>query len=146
MQLKALMRSARGMTGDQCRVSSEMCELRGGGELQASQVANQASAGRIFADRWTGEVPAMVDFYNGGAGNGKGAWWWPKEAAMRSWRRDLNSQVSSLISGLNTQYDYSYPRGTLHRESTGRSWAVITPQMPMRWSENKYRIQEHNYQ
>jgi hypothetical protein len=59
-----------------------------------------------------------------GAGNDKGAWWWPKEAAAKSWRRDLDLQVSSLVSGLNRQHDYSYPRGTLHRESTGRSWAA----------------------
>jgi hypothetical protein len=124
MQLNVLMRSASGMAGDQCIVSNDMCGLRGGRELQTTRVANQAGAGRSCTGDWTGEVPAKMDFRNGGAGNDKGAWWWHKEAAMKSWRRDLSLQVSSLVSGLNTQYDYSYPRGTLHRGSTGRSWAV----------------------
>lgn len=132
MQLKALMGSATGMTDDQCRLSNEMCGLRGGRELKTTQVANQAGAGRSCTGEWTGEVPANADFYHGKllcAGDRvtqamANAWWCLKEAATKSWRRDLDSQVSSLVFGLNAQYDYFYPRGTLHRESTGRSWAV----------------------
>jgi hypothetical protein len=75
-----------------------------------------------------------------GAGNDEGAWWWPKEAATKSWRRDLDSQVSSLVSGLDEQDDYFYPRGTLHREGTGRSRSVRTPQMSLGCGENRYRI------
>ncbi len=59
-----------------------------------------------------------------GVRNDKGACWWPNGAATESWRRDLDVQVSSLVFGLNAQDDYIYPRGTLHRESTGRSWAI----------------------
>jgi hypothetical protein len=132
MQLKALTRSDMGMTDDQCRVSNEIRGLRGGRELKTTQVANQVRAGRSCTDRWTGGVPARVDSYHGDllcAGERvtqamAGAWWWPNEAATKSWRRDLDLQVSSLVSGLDTQDDYSYPRGTLHRESTGRSWAA----------------------
>jgi hypothetical protein len=59
-----------------------------------------------------------------GAGSDKGAWWWPKEAAMKSWRRDLQKSVSLLFLGAGEQDDYFYPRGILHREDAGRSWAV----------------------
>ena len=81
---------------------------------------------------WTGEVPTEAAFYHGelwcrgdrvtqAMAN---AWWCLNEAATVSWRRDLNRQVSSLVFGLDAQDDYFYPRGTLHRESTGRSWAI----------------------
>ena len=131
MQLKALTRSARGMTDDQCRVSNQMCGLRGGRELQTTQVADQAGAGRSCTGEWTGGVPVKAGFYHGEllcAGERvtqamAGAWWWLEEAATRSWRRDLDLQVSSLVSGLDAQDDCFYPRGALHPEGAGRSWA-----------------------
>ena len=141
------------MTDRQCEASNEMCGLRGGSELTTTRVANQANTGRNWMRDWTREVPVNVSPYYGalafvslrgakrrsnlggerngiatprcvGAGSDQGAWWWHKEAATKSWRRDLDLQVSSLVSGLNAQDDYSYPRGTLPLESTGRSWAA----------------------
>jgi len=104
------------------------------------------------------------------ARNDKRAWWWMKEAATKSWRRDPQMTVSSLFltmaaetssdfsysmmcpaghgspslrgtvvpkqslrgmrlprpfSGArNNSTDYFYPRGILHREGAGRSWAL----------------------
>jgi hypothetical protein len=103
-------------------------------ELTMTQVANQASVRRNCMGDLTGEVPAKVNRYDGGclcAGRCvtqamANAWWWPKEAATKSWRGDLDLQVSSLVSGSSKQDDYLHPRGTLHRESTGRSWAIRT--------------------
>jgi hypothetical protein len=170
MQLRALTRSATGMTDQQCKTSNGMCGLRGGRELKTTRVASQASAGWPWLRDCMEQTPTevnrchdgftfpslpgtMVPKQSGrgvrlprpfsGAGDDKGAWWWYTEAAAKSWRRDLNLQVSSLVFGLNEQDDYFYPRGPLHRESTGRSWAANTPQMSMRWSENKQnRIQQ----
>jgi hypothetical protein len=39
--------------------------------------------------------------------------------------------------GADEQGDYFYPRGILHREGAGRSWAIKTPQISLGWSENK---------
>ena len=127
MQLKALTRSATGMTDGQCR-SNKMAGLRGGRELTIMQAAKLPSSGRSWLGEWGRKVPATMDFYRGGlaflslrgakrrsnlrgepneiatprqvgAGNDKVAWCWMKEAATESWRRDLNLQVSSLVFG-----------------------------------------------
>ena len=136
--------STTGMTDRLCRVINQVCGQRGGRDLKTTQVADQASAGRSCTREWTGGVPAKADFYRGeplGAGGRATqamakAWWWLIGAATRSWRRDLDLQVSSLVFGSDKQDDYLHPRGTLHRESTGRSWAIRTPQMSLRWTEN----------
>jgi len=160
MQLKALTKSGPGMTDEQCE-SDKMPGLRGGRELMTTQVARLVSTGRSWPGEWTREVAAKVNFYHGGepneiatprlvgARNDKRAWCWMKEAATKSWRRDLNLQVSSLVfgtgkgtaasflppldssrwrgkeaDGADEQNDYFYPRRILHREGAGRSWAT----------------------
>jgi len=44
-----------------------------------------------------------------------------------------------IVFGADEQDDYFYPRGILHRERAGRSWAVETPQIALGWNENKAR-------
>ena len=48
-----------------------------------------------------------------------------------------------IIFGSDEQDDYFYPRGILHRERAGRSWAVETPQIALGWSENKQSKKQH---
>ena len=124
MQLKALVRSVRGMTDDQCSVSDAMCGLRGGRELQTTQVAKQANTGWTWMHGWTGEVPPMVSSCDnarlclGGCLTPEtaNAWWWTIEAATESWRRDLQELVSSLFLGLTSRTTIS----THGAFSTGR--------------------------
>jgi hypothetical protein len=73
-----------------------------------------------------------------GARNDKSAWWCTKEAATKSWGRDLQMPVSSLVLGheiatprprfiggaRNDSTDYPCPGSILHREDAGRSWAI----------------------
>ena len=105
MQLKALMRLVTGMTDNQCRVSNQMCGLRGGRELTITPVAKQASTGRSCTGDWAEKIPAGTAFFDRGpscAGDRviqamANAWWWLKESATISWRRDLQKLVSSLV-------------------------------------------------
>ena len=128
MRLKALTRSGTGMTDQQCEVD-KMCGLRGRRELTITQVVKLVRTGWSWLGRWTEEPPARLNSCRGGlgvlslrkaiddeaiwqipdevaaprlvgAGNDKWAWWWMKEAATKSWRRDVHWQVSSLFSGL----------------------------------------------
>ena len=154
--MKALTRSATAMAGGQCP-PDKMAGLRGGRELATTQAASLVSGGR----RWPGgrrrDVPAGANSYHGGCLYTGGratratasAWCWMKEAAAKSWRRDLQMTVSSLVfstaqetiaslllpldscrwrgketDGAEHQNDYFYPRGILHREGVGRSWAI----------------------
>jgi hypothetical protein len=85
-----------------------------------------------------------------GARNDKSAWWWMKEAAARSWRRDLQEPVSSFYfgdgresmtrfvllprlsrgqvvagqDGADGEDHYRSPCGPLDNEGGGRSWAI----------------------
>jgi len=107
-----------------------------------TKMAEPANRGWTPTRDWMGEVSAtMGSYYSarlclGGCLTPEtaNAWWWTIGSATRSWRRDLQEMVSSLFFGLTKRDDYFYPRGILHRENTGRSWAIRTPQMPMRWS------------
>ena len=154
-----------------------MCGLRGGRELKTTRVAKQASTGWRWLQDCMEEIPAKVSSCQRvlaflslrgakrrgnlgepdgiatprfvGARNDKNAWCWMKQAATKSWRRDLNLQVSSLVfgtgkgtaasflppldssrwrgkeaDGADEQNDYFYPRRILHREGAGRSWAT----------------------
>lgn len=122
-----------------------------------TQVASLGSAGRSWPGWWGREVPARANSCHGGrlCAGGRvtrataGAWCWMKEAAAKSWRRDLQVTVSSLVfstgqgtiaslilpldssrwrgkeaDGTDQQNDYFYPRGILHQEGAGRSWAI----------------------
>ena len=108
IKLKALTESATGMTDRQCEVNNKMWGLRGGSELTTTRVAKQVSAGRSWMYDWTGEIPATVSSYHGArscAGSRvsqatANAWCWRKEAATKSWRRDLQELVSSLFLGM----------------------------------------------
>ena len=127
------MRSATGMTDNQCEVKSEVCGLRGGRQLTTTRVTKQVNTGRSWMGQWTGEVPVGFGSYQGGPGfmslrgarfladarnrlgnldreqdeiattrlagarNDERAWCWMKEAATESWRRDLQTPVSSLV-------------------------------------------------
>jgi hypothetical protein len=101
MQLKALTKSATGMTDEQCE-ADKMPALRGGRELTTTQVAERPS------NPW-GEPNEVATPRQVGARNDKRAWRWCKEAAIQRWRRDLDLQVSSLFlaSGAETSSDLS---------------------------------------
>ncbi len=123
------------MTDKQCKGSSKACGLRGGRELTTTQVSKQVNTGRSWLRDWTGEVPARVSSYLGGERNGiatprqvgarndKGAWWCNNEAARKLEKRPANAGLF-IVFGADGQDDYFYPRGVLHRESAGRSWAI----------------------
>jgi len=107
MRLKALARSGTGMTDQQCEVD-KMCGLRGRRELTITQVAKLVRTGWSRLICWSGKVPGGANSYHFGrfCAGGRvaqataGGWWWTKEAATKSWRRDVRWQVSSLFSGL----------------------------------------------
>jgi hypothetical protein len=121
MQLKALTKSATGMTDEQCE-AGKMPGLRGGRELTIAQVAKLPRSGRNWLGDFGEKVPARMNFYHGGepneiatprqvgARNDKRAWCWLKETATKGWRRDLNLQVSSLFLApvAETSPDFSY--------------------------------------
>jgi hypothetical protein len=117
MQLKALTKSGTEMADGQCE-TDRMRGLRGGRELTTTQVAKLVSTGRSWLDDWRGEVPARVNSCHGGrlCAGGRvtrataNAWCWMKEAATKSWRRDLQIQVSSLFLApvAETASDLSY--------------------------------------
>jgi hypothetical protein len=145
------------MTDEQCE-AGEMPGLKGGRGLATTQVAKLLSSGRNWMRDWTGEVPAKLDFYHGGrlCVGGRvtqataSAWCWMKEAATKSWRRDLQEPVSSFYFGdgresmtrfillprlsrcqVTTRQDgadgqdhYRSPCGAPHNEGAGRSWAI----------------------
>ena len=106
MQSKALTRSATDITDEQCQLYTT-AGLRVRRELKAGQVRKLVSTGRGWVSDWTGKVPAKKDFYHGGklcAGYRvtratAHAWCRMKQAATKSWRRDLQVAVSSLVSG-----------------------------------------------
>jgi len=95
MQLKALTKSATGMTDEQCE-ADKMPALRGGRELTTTQVAERPS-------NPGGEPNEIATPRQVGARNDKGAWCWLKETATKSWRRDLQMRVSSLFLGLTSE-------------------------------------------
>ena len=90
------------------------------------------------------------------ARNDKWAWCWAKEAATKSWRRDLQMPVSSFYfgdgresmtrfillpslsrcqvitgqDGADEQDDYLCPWSILHKEGGGRSWAINNTSNP----------------
>jgi hypothetical protein len=145
MQLKALTKSATGMTDEQCE-AGKMPGLRGGRELTIAQVAKLPSSGRSWLNDLRREVPVRMNYYHGGlaflswqgvrflayagdrlrnlggepneiatprqvgARNDKRAWYWLKETATKSWRRDLQMTVSSLflVPVAQTSSDLSY--------------------------------------
>ncbi len=175
--MQALTRSAAEMIDGQCQLD-KMAGLRGGRELTTTQVTSLGSRGESSVGRWMRKVPATARRYLGrlglmslrgakrrsnlggepseiatprqlGARSDKSAWCWMKQAAAKSWRRDLQMTVSSLVfgtgqgtmasllfpldssrwrgeeaAGAGQQDDYFYPRGILHREGAGRSWAT----------------------
>ncbi len=156
MQFKALTRPATEMADGQCQLD-KMAGLRGGRELTTTQVASPYSICRNWPGGGRKEVPAMTNSCHGGrlCSGGRvtrataGAWCWTKEAAAKSWRRDLQMTVSSLVfspdqgtvaslllpldssrwrgketDGADQQNDYFCPRGILHREGAGRSRAM----------------------
>jgi len=157
MQLKALTKSGTDMTDEQCQLG-KMPGLRGGRELTTAQAARLVSTGRSWLGDWRGKVSAKMNFYHGGCLCAGGrvtqatanAWWWMKEAATKSWRRDLQMPVSSFYfgdgresmtrfillprssrcrvitgqDGADGEDHYRCPRGILHREGAGRSWAI----------------------
>ena len=92
MQLKALTKSATGMTDEQCE-AGKMPGLRGGRELTTTQVAERPS-------NPGGEPSEIATPRQVGARKEQGAWGWLKETATKSWRRDLQMRVSSLFLGL----------------------------------------------
>ena len=126
MQLKALTKSATGMTDEQCE-TGKMSGLRGGRELTTTQVAKLVSTGWSRVGELTKEVPVNLGCYRArepaeiaaprqagarndkrepdeiatprqvGARNDKRAWCWMKETGTKSWRRDLRVPVSSLF-------------------------------------------------
>ena len=118
MQVKALPKSTTGITDEQCQGKQDAWD-EGRRELTTMQVAKLFSAGRSSK-----EIAAPRPRFIGGAGNDKSAWWWTKEAATKSWRRDVHLQVSSLFLGPMDSTDYPCPWNTLHKESDGRSWAM----------------------
>jgi hypothetical protein len=112
------------MTDERCQ-SHKQPELRGGRELTVGQVTELVGGGRSWlGDRRT-EVPVRVHYCYGGPSCAAdrvtqaivNAWCWMKEAATRSWRRDLHLQVTSLLLGLMNSMTIS-PHGAL---STGRA-------------------------
>jgi hypothetical protein len=178
MRLKALTTSVTGMTDEQCEVD-KVRGLRGGRKLRTTQVAKLVGTGRSWLGGWMREVPAMVSLCHEalaslslrgakrrsnpggepnrivthrlvGAHNYKSAWCWMKDAATKSWRRDLQEPVSSFYfgdgrenmtrfiliprlsrcqanagqGGADGQDHYRCPCGALHREGDGRSWAI----------------------
>jgi hypothetical protein len=157
MQLKALTKSGTEMADGQCE-TDRMRGLRGGRELTTTQVAKLVSTGRSWLDDWRGEVPARVNSCHGGrlCAGGRvtrataNAWCWMKEAATKSWRRDLQMLVSSFYfgdgrenmtrfillpslsrrqviigqDGADGEDHYRCPCGALGNEGTGRSWAM----------------------
>jgi len=128
MQLKALTKSAIGMTDEQCQ-PDKMPGLRGGRELTMAQVAKLPRLGGSWPVDLVIKAGTGTDFYRGGeqgeiaaprqvgARNDKVTWCWMKETAIEHWRRDLNLQVSSLFLGLMNRTTIS-ARGAL---STGRA-------------------------
>ena len=126
MQLKALTTSGTGMTDEQCNTD----KMRGltGGRLTTGQVLELVGSGRSWVSDCRGKVPVNLGCYRArapaeiaaprqvGARNDKGAWCWLKEAATKSWRRDLQMTVSSLVLGLTNGTTIS-TRGAF---STGR--------------------------
>ena len=126
--------------------------LTRGSKLTMTRMAKQANRGWTLTRDWMGEVSATMSSYYGArlclggclTPETPNAWWWTIESAIEGRRRDLDLQVSSLVSGLNTQYDYFYAHGAFSTGGVpvGRG-QLRTPQMPMRWSENKQdRIQQ----
>jgi hypothetical protein len=119
------------MTTRQCQLNS-MPELRGGRELTTREAPKLFGSGQSWLSDLSGMVPVNVNSYHGGRSCAAGcltqatpsAWWWMKEAAAKSWRRDLQMTVSSLVFGADEQDDYFCPRSILHREGAGRSWAM----------------------
>jgi hypothetical protein len=130
MQLRALTRSARGMTDNQCRASNEMGGLRRGRELTTTRVAKQGNTGWTWMHGWTGEVPVMVSSRDsvrlclGGRVTREtaNAWWWTIESAIEGWRRDLRKLVSSLFLGLVGNMTIS-TRGAF--STPGGCWSVV---------------------
>ena len=147
-----MTRSGTGTTDRQCKVNNEMCGLRGGRELTTTQVAKQANTGRTRMYDWTGEVPATVTSYRGGlaflslrgakrrsnlggepnevatprqvgARNDKDAWCWKTGSYKKLEKRPADAGLF-IVFGTDEQHDYFYPRGILHREGAGRSWAI----------------------
>ena len=111
--MKALTKSATGMTDEQCE-AGKMPEERGGRELTIAQVAKLVSTAWSRVGELTKEVPVNLGCYRArepteiaaprqvGARNDKRG---PRlimisHAAMKIRRRDLQMGVSSLVLGL----------------------------------------------
>jgi hypothetical protein len=129
MQLKALTKSATGMTDEQCE-AGKMPGLRGGRELTTTQVAERPSN-----PGWEpSEIAAPRQV---GARNDKSAWCWLKETATKSWRRDLQMAVSSLVLGVASETTISVHEAfSTGRVPVGRGLRT-TPQVSLGWSKNK---------
>jgi len=90
----------------------------------ANEIAAPRQAGARNDKRERNEIAARsTQCHECPARNDKRAWWWRKEAAMKSWRTDLDSQVCSLFLGFMTRMTIS-ACGALSTERAGRSWAM----------------------
>jgi hypothetical protein len=96
-----LPKSTTVITDEQCQGKQDAWN-EGRRELTTMQVSKLFSTGRS-----SNEIAATRQV---GARNGKIAWWCTKEAATKSWRRDLQMPVSLLVLAVaaETSYDFSY--------------------------------------
>ena len=127
--------------------ADKMSRPRGRRELTTTQVVKQLSTGQSWLPERMRQVLAncseIATPRQVGARNDKRAWCWMKEAATKSWRRDVHLQVSSLflarvaeaasgfsrwrgnrVAGADEHDDYSCPWSILHNEGAGRSWVM----------------------
>ena len=99
--------------------------------MTTTQVSKQANTGRSWMYDWTGEFPATVASYQGArlclGGRVKrataDAWCWKTGSYKKLEKRPADAGLF-IVFGTDEQHDYFYPRGILHREGAGRSWAI----------------------
>jgi hypothetical protein len=138
-----LPKSTTGITDEQCQGKQEAW-TEGRRELTTMHVAKLFSSGQSWLSDLSGRAPITMNSYRGGrlCAGGRltqataSVWWCTKEAAKKSWRRDVHLQVSSLVLRLMNRMTIP-AHGTLstRRVVVGHGrWT--TPQIFLGWSKN----------
>lgn len=99
--------------------------------MTTTQVAKQVNTGRSWMHDGTREVPATLSSCPGARlcpggrvdGATADAWCWKTGSYKKLEKRPAGIGLFTVF-GADEQHDYFYPRGILHREGAGRSWAI----------------------